>query len=176
MIRRLLAVAAAAALLAPVAAQASVRVRAVDASNYPSVRVTVVTSSPSKAAPTLKEGGQPATGLQAENLGRAKSVVLAIDRSQSMKGKPLAEAIAAARQFVATKPGADRIAVTTFATKALMLTGFSPSTIDADGALRSITDVDSKAGHETLRRPRHVRACPGRRAARGTRDHHRHRR
>ena len=86
MIRRLLAVAAAAALLAPVAAQASVRVRGVDASGYPRVRVTVVTSGPAKAPPTLKERGQAATGLQAENLGRVKSVVLAIDRSQSMKG------------------------------------------------------------------------------------------
>jgi tight adherence protein B len=145
-IRRLLAVAAAAALLAPVAAQASVRVRGVDASDYPRVRVTIVTSTPVKTPPTLKEAGGIATGLQTENLGRSKSVVLAVDRSQSMKGKPLAEAIAAARQFVATKPGADRIAVTTFATSAIMLTGFSPSTIDADGALRSVTDVDSKSG------------------------------
>jgi tight adherence protein B len=144
--RRLLAVATAAALLAPVAAQASVRVRAVDASGYPRVRVTVVTSASAKRSPTLTEAGKLATGLQAENLGRAKSVVLAVDRSQSMKGKPLAEAIAAARQFVATKPAADRIAVTTFARKAIMLTGFSSSTIDADGALRSVTDVDSKAG------------------------------
>jgi tight adherence protein B len=144
--RRLLAVAAAAALLAPVAAQASVRVRAVDASGYPRVRVTVVTSKPTKSPPTLSEGGRVAPGLQAENLGRAKSVVLAIDRSQSMKGKPLKQAVAAARGFVAAKPGVDRIAITTFATSPIMLTGFSSSTIDADTALRSITDVDAHSG------------------------------
>ena len=144
--KRLVAVAAAAALLAPVAAQASVRIRGVDASGYPRVRVTMVTSKPTKRPPTLVEGGQVAPGLQAENLGRAKSVVLAIDRSQSMKGKPLRQAVAAARAFVAAKPGADRIAVTTFATKAIMLTGFSSSTIDADTALRSIDSVDAHPG------------------------------
>jgi tight adherence protein B len=144
--KRLVAVAAAAALLAPLAAQASVRVRAVDASGYPHVRVTVVTSKPSAKPPTLVEGGQVAPGLQAENLGRAKSVVLAIDRSQSMKGKPLQQAVAAARGFVAAKPGVDRIAISTFATKAIMLTGFSSSTIDADSALRGIDSVDSKQG------------------------------
>ena len=143
---RLLAVAAAAALLAPVAAQASVRVRAIDASAYPRVRVTVVTSKPTTAPPSLFEGGHVAPGLQAENLGRAKSVVLAIDRSQSMKGKPLRQAVAAASGFVGDKPAADRIAVTTFATKAIMLTGFSSSTIDADSALASIDSVDAHPG------------------------------
>jgi tight adherence protein B len=146
-VKRLVAVAAAsAALLAPVAAQADVRVRSVDASDYPRVRVTVVTSKPSARKPRLSENGQVAAGLTERNLGWAKSVVLAIDRSQSMRGKPLAEAVAAARTFVADKPAHDRIAVTTFATKVLMLTGFSPSTIDADTTLRSIGQVDSKPG------------------------------
>ena len=45
--------------------------------------------------PTLREGGLPVSGLQATNLGATKSVVLAIDRSQSMAGRPLADAIEA---------------------------------------------------------------------------------
>jgi len=57
--------------------------------------------------------GAPGAGLVAQNLGRAKSVMLGVDRSRSMKGKPLREAVAAARAFVAAKPRADRIAVTT---------------------------------------------------------------
>jgi tight adherence protein B len=146
-VKRLVAVAAAsAALLAPVAARADVHVRSVDTSGYPRVRVTVVTSKPTKARPKLSENGQAATGLTTENLGRTKSVMLAIDRSQSMRGKPLEEAVAAARMFVADKPARDRIGVTTFATKVLMLTGFSSSTIDADTALRSMGEVDSKPG------------------------------
>jgi tight adherence protein B len=147
-VRRGAAVAAAAvaALLAPLAATAAVHVRSVDMSGYPRVRVTVVTSKPTTAPPRLSENRQAAAGLTTENLGRAKSVVLAIDRSQSMRGKPLQEAVAAARRFVADKPALDRIAVTTFATHVVMLTGFSSSTIDADTALRTIDQVDSKPG------------------------------
>ena len=43
----------------------------------------------------LRENGAPGRGLEAVNLGDAKSVVLAIDRSQSMAGASLADAIAA---------------------------------------------------------------------------------
>ena len=82
------------------------RIVGVDTSGYPEVRVTVV--APTGAAqPQLRENGLPVTGLQAVNLGRAKSVVLAVDRSQSMAGASLRNATAAARAFVAAK-GAER--------------------------------------------------------------------
>jgi tight adherence protein B len=140
MSRRLRVVAAAGAAflaaLAP-AAQAGVRIQGVDATAFPNVRVTAVTSTQS-GPPTLTENGRPVSGLRAENLGRAKSVVLAIDRSQSMRGAPLANAIAAARAFLRAKPPADRIAVAAFATRPLILTEFSTMRSDADGALRSI--------------------------------------
>jgi tight adherence protein B len=135
----IVAAAAAACLvaLAP-AAQGGVRIQGFDASGFPTLRVTAVTSAATAGAPKLTENGQPVIGLRAENLGRAKSVVLAIDRSQSMKGQPLANAVAAARAFLAAKPPADRIAVASFATQPLMLTEFSTTESDADGALRSI--------------------------------------
>jgi tight adherence protein B len=133
------------ALALPAAAAAAVRIQSVDAGGYPAVRLTVVTDRPSRVPPLVRENGAPAAGQQAENLGRAKSVVLGVDRSQSMAGRPLREAVAAARAFLAGKPAADRIAVATFATQALMLTGFSSSTIDADTALRSIS-VDPVQG------------------------------
>ena len=47
-----------------------------------------------------------------------RASLLAVDRSVSMKGAPLEDAVAAARAFVAAKPAADRIAVATFATDA----------------------------------------------------------
>ena len=87
----------------------------------------------------------PVTGLQADNLGKTRSVVLAIDRSQSMDGQSFADAIAAARAFIATKNQDDRIAVVGFGSTAVDLTGFSSSTIDADTTLRSLA-VDSKEG------------------------------
>jgi tight adherence protein B len=136
---------AAGTLVSVASAHAGVEVRGVDASAYPTVRLKVVTSAPSLKPPSLRENGRVVSGLRAENLGRAKSVVLAIDRSRSMEGPALAEAIAAARSFVALKPTADRIAIVGFGSQASSMTSFSASTIDADLALRS-TAVDTKFG------------------------------
>ena len=144
--KRLVAVAAAsAALLAPVAAHADVRVRSVDASGYPRVRVTIVTSKPSVKPPRLSEDGQVAAGLTVQNLGRAKSIVLAIDRSRSMRGPAMKAAIAAVRRFVREKAPADRLAIVAFGSRSVQLTGFSTSTIDVDGALRALS-VDGHSG------------------------------
>ena len=134
----------AALALAP-AAFGAVEIRGADAGEDQTVRLTVVTSEPTASPPALFENGAPVVGLTAENLGRAKSVVLAVDRSQSMKGQPLADAVAAARAFVRAKPAEDRIAVTTFATRPVLLTDFSTATIDADTALRSIA-IDAVQG------------------------------
>lgn len=141
----LLAALAALALAAPAAALGDVRIKGVDASGYPTVRLSVVASSPLSPAPSLEEDGTPVAGLEAENLGRRKSVVLALDRSRSMAGGSLAEASAAARAFVAAKPGADRIAVVGFGRKAVLLTTFSSATIDADSVLHTV-EVDGKQG------------------------------
>ena len=116
-----------------------------DASDYPIVRAIFVADKPTFGAPTLTENGEEVAGLVATNLGRAKSIVLAVDRSQSMEGQPLADAVAAARAFVAAKPLEDRISVVTYATEPIVLTGFQTSTTDADSALRSIS-VDPAGG------------------------------
>jgi tight adherence protein B len=133
------------ALVVVPSAAAATEIRGVDSTDYPTVRFTVTTAEPSGVAPVVTEGGAPVAGLEAENLGRAKSVVLAVDRSFSMHGQPLTDAVGAARAFVAAKPGSDRIAIATFATRPVLLTGFSTSTTDADTALRSIT-VDQVQG------------------------------
>jgi tight adherence protein B len=77
-------------------------------------------------------------GLQAVNLGRCKNVVLALDTSRSMAGKPLAEAGAAATAFVASKPACDRMALVTFGQRAAQQGPFSSATIDADNSLRNL--------------------------------------
>jgi tight adherence protein B len=127
------------------AAPAGVSLRDVNARGYPTVHATVVTSTPSTEAPMLTENGRRVPVVSAENLGRAKSVVLAVDRSQSMDGGALENATYAARRFVATKPQADRIAVVAVASKALQLTRFASSVIDADIALRTMA-VDKVYG------------------------------
>ena len=135
----------AAALFAPGAAGAGVHIVGVDTSAYPAVGVTVVTDGVSASAPRVSEGGSPVGDVTATNLGRDKNVVLAIDRSQSMAGRSLQDAASAADAFVLGKPADDAIRVVAFGSRALPLTGFSTSTIDADGALRSIA-VDARMG------------------------------
>ncbi|TMJ97351.1 MAG: VWA domain-containing protein [Actinobacteria bacterium] len=134
-----------AAFALPASALAGVQLKSIDASQYPTIRLAAVTSKPTTSQPRLLENGRPVAGYTAQNLGRAKSIVLAIDRSKSMAGKSLVDAAAAARAFVGAKPAPDRIEVVAFGHQAVALTGFSTSTTDADGALRTLS-VDAKAG------------------------------
>ena len=142
---RLLLLVITVALLAPVAASASVTLRRVDPSGYPTVRLTVVAPVASDQPPTLTENGRPVVDLTTQNLSASKSVVIAVDRSRSMAGKQLDDATAAAREFLAAKSGSDRVAVVVFGSKAVQLTRFASSTIDADDALRTMA-VDAKSG------------------------------
>jgi tight adherence protein B len=143
-VRRVVLALLAALVLVP-AAFAAGDVKDVDSSGFPRMRVTVVAPSTSTVAPSLMQNGDAVAGLTATNVGASKSVVIAIDRSQSMSGPALAEATAAARAFIAAKPPADRVSVLAFGSSAISLTGFSTSTIDADSALRTIT-TDSVRG------------------------------
>ncbi len=142
---RVLLIALGAAALAPAAhAAAPVAISAVDTSGYPQIRVTVVTPT-GGTAPRLTENGRSVTGFRAANLGREKSVVLAVDRSQSMRGGSLAAATAAARAFVAEKAPGDRIEVLAFGNAVDALDRFSSVPADADSALAGLT-TDRRAG------------------------------
>ena len=145
--RTLLSAVALAAILVPGVAGATggTRITAVDTSAYPSVRVTVVTPQPAAKAPKLSQNGQPVIGFTAKNLGREKSVVMVFDRSQSMHGRAMHDATAAARAFVRSKPASDRIAVVAVGKQAFQLTGFSSAASDADAALRTL-EVDKVPG------------------------------
>jgi tight adherence protein B len=142
--RALAALVAVGALVLPGSALAATDLQA-DASTYPTVRLTFVGERQFGAPPVVTENGERVGDVTATNLGRAKSVVLAVDRSRSMNGEPLAEAVDAAGTFVAQKLQEDRISVVTYATTPIQLSGFSTGTIDADTALRSIS-VDDAAG------------------------------
>jgi len=73
--------------LVPLAAAAP-HLQKVDASSFPELRVSLLAPLGSPA-PTLTENGRPVAGLRAVNLGGTKSIVLVVDRSQSMSGRPL---------------------------------------------------------------------------------------
>jgi len=123
------------ALALPTAAAASVQLRGVDASGYPTIRASVFSSAGASVAPAITENGQPVAGLEEQNLGRMKAIAALIDRSQSMRGAPLQDAVNAARSFVGAKQAADELAVIAFGSKAQTLSPFSTVKLDADSAL-----------------------------------------
>ena len=142
---RLLSLCVLCVVLPGVAAAASPKITSLDTSGYPTVRATVVTPTPVGRAPGLTENGVPVVGFHAVNLGREKSVAAVIDRSQSMLGRAMTDASAAAREFIGTKPGRDRVAVFAVGRRAVQLTSFSSTTAEADAALRTI-EVDEVRG------------------------------
>jgi tight adherence protein B len=144
-VRRLLALAILCAAVPGVASAAAPQIASLDTTGYPTVRATVVTPKPVGSAPKLTENGRPVVGFRAVNLGREKSVVLIVDRSQSMLGQAIRDASAAASQFVVDKPARDRIAIVAVGKKAVQLTSFSSNPAEAAGALRTI-EVDKIRG------------------------------
>jgi tight adherence protein B len=143
--RRRFAFVVAVCLLLPAAASAGIGIRGVDTSAYPNVRVTIVTPEPSATPPTLLENGRPVAVVRAQNLGRDANVALLIDNSRSMRGASLANAKAAARQFLLIKPSGDQVAVFTFGNTATQLTTFSAAAADADQQLSTL-EVDRHSG------------------------------
>jgi tight adherence protein B len=137
---RLVAAGLALTLLAlPAAAAAAVQVGHGDATAYPTIRVSIVSPAGASVTPTITENGQPVAGLEEQNLGKIKAISTLIDRSQSMHGKPLVDAIAAARTFVGKKNGSDQLAVIAFGSKPLTLSPFSTAAPDAQGSLTGMT-------------------------------------
>ena len=125
-------------------AHAATRIRSIDASGYPMIRVTVVAPGASHT-PRLRENNHAVAGYGAVNLGRTKSVALALDRSQSMRGRPLARAIAAAQSFVAGSRAEDHVGVVVFGSTAIALTAADSSPGAARDQLTGLT-VDPVAG------------------------------
>jgi tight adherence protein B len=132
-------------LAVPASAFAAADIKDVDTSGYPTLRVTFVASRSTSQEPTLTENGSKVAGLNAINLGRSKSIALVIDRSRSMEGRPIRDAVAGALAFLNGKSAGDRVSVTAFGNTALALTDFSTATTDADSALR-LLDVDAEQG------------------------------
>jgi tight adherence protein B len=147
MSRRALAAAVLSALaVVPAAGAASgVRIGATDTQGYPHVVVSVVTPQAVSQPPVLRENGLAVAGFDPVNLGAAKSVVVAIDNSQSMAGAAIRDAADAARAFIDAKAPEDRFSVLSFGRRPLQLTGFSTSAAQADSVLQGLA-VDRRPG------------------------------
>ena len=133
-----------AALVVAPAAGAAAHIQSVDTSGYPALRATLVAPL-GAATPRLTENGRPAAGYVAVNLGREKAIVLALDRSQSMRGRPLANAVAAARTFVSSARATDHVGIVAFGRSAVSLIRSSTAPADAGTALDALA-VDTRSG------------------------------
>ena len=131
-------------LALPAAAGAAVQLRGIDATAYPTIRASIYSPTGS-GRPALWENGSPVAGFEAQNLGRIKAMALLIDRSQSMRGKPLADAANGARAFIAAKQPNDELSVIAFGSRPVTLSPFSTVRLDADVPLSHIKS-DSARG------------------------------
>jgi tight adherence protein B len=136
---RLVVVAAAAvalALPASAGAAGSSGIRHVDLGKFPRVAVTAV--APAGERPTLMEDGRRVDYASTRELGAADALVLAIDNSQSMQGKPLREAKRAATGFLAQRHEQGFTGLVVFGHEALALTRPGEATSDVATAIGSL--------------------------------------
>jgi tight adherence protein B len=143
-VKKALVAAVVVALCAAGSAAAATHIGGIDTSGYPTIRVAVVAPLGS-AAPTIRENGFPVVGMSAVNLGQGKSVVLAVDRSQSMAGRSLRDAKTAARAFIAARSPGDKIEVVGFGRQAVALTRFTDTPGEQSSVLAGLT-TDAHSG------------------------------
>ncbi|MBI4261196.1 MAG: type II secretion system F family protein [Actinobacteria bacterium] len=114
--------------------EGGVAIREVSLEGFPEVRVTLsIEGAETATAETveLTEGGRPIDDFTIERLseaGEPVDAVLVLDTSGSMKGEPLAAAIAAALQFVTELPEGEglRVGIVTFADEPRVLHELTP--------------------------------------------------
>ena len=98
----------------------------------------------------VRENGKPVDGVSVippEQVDASRfGVVLAIDTSDSMRGRPLSAAVAAAREFVRHRVPEQPVAVMTFAGTVDVLVGFTTDPVAIDRAL----DAVARGGRGTL--------------------------
>jgi tight adherence protein B len=132
------ALAAAAMLVGPAGASAAspVEIRHVDFGSFPLVRVTALVAAGEQ--PQLIENGRRASFAKAHQLGSAEALMLALDNSASMTGRPLREAKAAAREFLSNDQRATSTGFVAFGHEALVLTRQSESNADVARTLSQV--------------------------------------
>jgi tight adherence protein B len=131
-VARALAVALVAALIVPVAAlgQSAVTLKEAPDSSFPAKKFLLQLPERRVLLPgqvSLSENGTPITDFKLEAPGTASGAILLIDASNSMKGAPIAGAMAAARAFVAQRNPKLPVAVIVFGPDDTVLSEFTTS-------------------------------------------------
>ncbi len=132
------ALAALVGVLLPSAAGAggAAQIRQVDLDEFPLVHVTAL--APAGSTPTVSESGGPVREVRARELGSSEALVLAVDNSQSMRGRPLREAKRAAATFLEQATHSDSTSVVSFGHEALALTNSGATKAAAVRAVGSL--------------------------------------
>jgi tight adherence protein B len=124
------------AIPAGAGAATSVHIRHLDLGAIPLLRVTALV--PAGARPVLLENGRRGEFLQARQLGSAEALIMAVDNSESMRGRPLREAKRAARQFLGQELHASSTGLVAFGHVALPLTRRDESKADVAATLAQL--------------------------------------
>ena len=124
------------ALPATAVAGTSVQVRHVDVTAFPRLRVTALV--PAGARPVLLENSRRAEFLRVRQLGSAEALIMAVDNSESMRGRPLREAKGAAREFLGEELHAGSTGLVAFGHTALPLTRRDESKNDVAATLAQL--------------------------------------
>jgi tight adherence protein B len=145
-----LALVALAIALPSSASAAPLVVQNVDTSDYPEMSAQVALPPGFAIGPApafaVQENGQDVENVQVAGEQGKKSpgrVVLVLDASGSMKGKPLADAKIAAKGFVESLGSDSSVAIVTFSDKPKTISGF---TSDREQLVAAIESVEARGG------------------------------
>ncbi len=147
------------ASVAVLAADSNKLIRRIDSKEFPKVVLTVSLSPEttsktlSKKSFTLYENDKKIKNLEVKPVDQTKEpvgIVLALDTSGSMKGKPLFDAKDAARIFIDEMKPQDRIAIIGFSTSPQLLTDFTTDKTKLYDALNQIQANGDTALYDAL--------------------------
>jgi tight adherence protein B len=148
--KRLLAFAALAATLACAPADARAQAKVSPAGAPFPYRAFVVSAPPGQRLSTsdvrVRENGEPVTGLSVVPTGALSGrfgVVLLLDTSESMTGKPIADAMQAARSFAAVRNANEPLAILSFDRETKTLRSLTIERGEIDSALSRVPELGS---------------------------------
>ena len=135
---------------APARAQTALRLSEATGSEFPERSYALTLPSPRALGPRdveVTENGRPVSGLTVLAPGTASTfrfgVVLAVDASRSMRGRPLRSAVRAARLFARHRDPAQPVAVVAFAGTAEVVQPFTTDSSAIDAAKESVALIEA---------------------------------
>ena len=132
------------------AATKPIRITNVDTSRSPLIAVSVQApaSLGGQGTPAFKvsQNGDPVSGVSVTDPNTGANIGLAIDTSRSMRGKPLDQALAAARTFTTAKSARDQFTVLSFGDQ---VSAASPLTTDPTSLAAALRNVSLSTAQGT---------------------------